>query len=318
MKKTKCILPVFAIIAAVSAQVFCAPIDLQIGCRPLALGGAFIALSDDANSVAWNPAGLVQVKTPEIALMHGSFGELSFVNLGYIGYVQPMDKGTLGLGWQTVGSSLKQGLEETSNSMSENTYLLAYGLPASNKVSFGLNMKRLTIDSSIGGGAGFGFDFGGLWMARENITVGLLLRNIAADYKNESFPMTYRFGAAFRLAQDKLRIACDAESKNDINEAQGGTIKTHFGAEFMIKKQLALRFGSDAGNMAMGIGFRIKQFNLDYSQSTNDITGNLSRISTSFYFPGRPSIEQQVEDAIDRGDYKKAEELNKQLGKQKK
>jgi len=34
----------------------------QLGSRPLAMGGAFSGLADDANAVFWNPAGLAQLK----------------------------------------------------------------------------------------------------------------------------------------------------------------------------------------------------------------------------------------------------------------
>ena len=39
-----------------------APIShAQLGSRPIAMGGAFSGLADDANSVFWNPAGLAQL-----------------------------------------------------------------------------------------------------------------------------------------------------------------------------------------------------------------------------------------------------------------
>lgn len=37
------------------------------GARALGYGGAFIAIADDATAASWNPAGLVQLKTPELS-----------------------------------------------------------------------------------------------------------------------------------------------------------------------------------------------------------------------------------------------------------
>jgi len=39
------------------------------GARALGMGGAFIAVADDATAASWNPAGLVQLRRPELSLV---------------------------------------------------------------------------------------------------------------------------------------------------------------------------------------------------------------------------------------------------------
>jgi long-subunit fatty acid transport protein len=39
------------------------------GARAIAMGGAFIALADDATAMSWNPAGLVQLERPEMSIV---------------------------------------------------------------------------------------------------------------------------------------------------------------------------------------------------------------------------------------------------------
>jgi len=39
------------------------------GARALGMGGAFIGVSDDATAASWNPAGLIQLKSPEISIV---------------------------------------------------------------------------------------------------------------------------------------------------------------------------------------------------------------------------------------------------------
>lgn len=39
------------------------------GARALGMGGAFIAVADDATSASWNPGGLIQLETPEISMV---------------------------------------------------------------------------------------------------------------------------------------------------------------------------------------------------------------------------------------------------------
>ena len=39
--------------------------QLFVGTRPLSMGGAFIAVADDANAITWNPAGLPGLRRTE-------------------------------------------------------------------------------------------------------------------------------------------------------------------------------------------------------------------------------------------------------------
>ncbi|MEW5804223.1 MAG: outer membrane protein transport protein [bacterium] len=43
------------------------------GARALGMGGAFIAVADDATAASWNPGGLIQLKHPEISLVGAAF-----------------------------------------------------------------------------------------------------------------------------------------------------------------------------------------------------------------------------------------------------
>ena len=43
------------------------------GARALGMGGAFIAVADDATAASWNPAGLIQLEQPEISIASAGF-----------------------------------------------------------------------------------------------------------------------------------------------------------------------------------------------------------------------------------------------------
>ncbi len=43
------------------------------GARALGMGGAFIAVADDATAASWNPAGLIQLETPEVSIVGAYF-----------------------------------------------------------------------------------------------------------------------------------------------------------------------------------------------------------------------------------------------------
>jgi long-chain fatty acid transport protein len=49
------------------------PNPVGSGARALGMGGAFIAVADDATAASWNPGGLIQLETPEISIVGAGF-----------------------------------------------------------------------------------------------------------------------------------------------------------------------------------------------------------------------------------------------------
>ena len=49
------------------------PNPVGSGARALGMGGAFIAIADDATAASWNPGGLIQLERPETSLVVGVF-----------------------------------------------------------------------------------------------------------------------------------------------------------------------------------------------------------------------------------------------------
>ncbi|RJQ78981.1 MAG: hypothetical protein C4519_11580 [Desulfobacteraceae bacterium] len=49
-----------------------APVPVGSGARAMGMGGAFIAVADDATAASWNPAGLIQLEKPELSIV-GAF-----------------------------------------------------------------------------------------------------------------------------------------------------------------------------------------------------------------------------------------------------
>jgi len=59
------------------------------GARALGMGGAFVALADDASAVYWNPAGIVSVSTIQVEAMHAEqFGNL--INYDFVAVAFPV------------------------------------------------------------------------------------------------------------------------------------------------------------------------------------------------------------------------------------
>ena len=52
-----------------SVGIGSSPNPVGSGARAIGMGGAFIAIADDATAASWNPAGLTQLETPELSLV---------------------------------------------------------------------------------------------------------------------------------------------------------------------------------------------------------------------------------------------------------
>ena len=191
------VLLVFIISLKVSAGI-----DLQLGARPQGMGGAFIALANDANAVYWNPAGLCQLTNGEVTFMHWSFAEISQIMVDYLSFAYPVNKGALGFSWIRQGAELEEGPLNTTSTMSENNFMLSYGMMISPRFSVGLSLNRLVINSKIGNGAGIGFEFGGLYKVIENgkWTIDFVAINVASNMKNESLLPYYIAGTALKFS----------------------------------------------------------------------------------------------------------------------
>jgi len=89
------------------------PTPIGAGARSLGMGGAFVAIADDATANTWNPAGMTQLERPEAALTAGyawrrassDAGDDTRDDLGidHVSVVLPFHLGcqqTIGLAWQ--------------------------------------------------------------------------------------------------------------------------------------------------------------------------------------------------------------------------
>ncbi|MFQ6042218.1 MAG: UPF0164 family protein, partial [Candidatus Poribacteria bacterium] len=78
-------------------------LSIGAGARALALGGAAIALTDDAAGTYWNPASLTTLKNRSLALMHAErFSGLETYN--FVSFVSEIKSlGHLGISWIRLG-----------------------------------------------------------------------------------------------------------------------------------------------------------------------------------------------------------------------
>ena len=60
--------------------------QLFVGTRPMSMGGAFIAVADDANAITWNPAGLPGLRRTEFTSTYADLYAMG-ITQSYVGFV---------------------------------------------------------------------------------------------------------------------------------------------------------------------------------------------------------------------------------------
>lgn len=172
---------------------------MNIGVDAAALGmsNAVTAHTDDVNAGYWNPAGLIQVKDKQVALMHASY----FANIAqydYAAFAMPIDdRSAFGISVIRFGVddilNTTQLIDSEGNIDYNRISLFSaadYGVTLSyarklplDGFNYGVNAK--VIRRNIGKFAnswGFGFDFGIQYQTKNEWKVGLMLRDITTTY----------------------------------------------------------------------------------------------------------------------------------------
>ncbi|MFH0948096.1 MAG: LysM peptidoglycan-binding domain-containing protein [Elusimicrobiota bacterium] len=292
--------------------------DFSPGVRSAALGGAFTAISDDANAVFYNPAGLYRVNKNEFLASYGRlyFGldDNSNITDSIISYVNPFGKyGTAGIGVYSLS---------LSELYSERMISFSYGFRVVPKLGFGVTLKSLShkygsdewTDNAIdGSGVSLGTadtafaqgtsksklssDFGVFYRLDSKYNLGFTMQNTNSPdiglSETDRVPKAYRTGFAYTPKTANMSI--EILSKSDDTNITSGFEK------YFLEKTIALRgsltFGSsDLRRLTLGLGVNQNNYKLDYAflyplVGINDVYGT-HKVSISILFGAVPNVEK--------------------------
>lgn len=287
MKFSKWIILVFIIGHSALSQHFAKYagefLSIGVGGRALGLGGAYVALANDASAGYWNPAALMRINHPEVMLMHDEqFGGMMNYDFAAVAIPYSQDA-TFGLSVMRLGvdgiahtvavDSLGRIISEEEFKRDPNaridpdltTYFNAadwvvyftYSRQVSTKLMYGINLKLLRRSLSYGSATGIGFDIGILYLLKENWYVAANAQDITTTLiawstgTNELISPTLKLGTAyfFDLFSGRFAPSFDVdvrfENRKFASVAHLGPISfdPHTGLEFDFKKTVALRIG---------------------------------------------------------------------------
>jgi long-subunit fatty acid transport protein len=163
------------------------------------MGNAYTGLSNDADAVFFNPAGLVQVNSPQASLTYMSY--LDGINCGSAVYVYPTNektslavfaKGLSATEDRTIADEMGQ-YEETSGTFGMSDFI--FGISAARYLldilDVGINVKFIQESLDDKSASAVVFDAGIMHQStNEHIKVGIAIRNIGKQltyYTNNEY-----------------------------------------------------------------------------------------------------------------------------------
>jgi hypothetical protein len=279
-------------------------LKIPVGARGSGMGGAFVAVADDATAVFWNAAGIARVDPDksQLSLNHATWpAELSFDQVTYVFHMKkipgafavharaltmsPMEVTTayqpFGTGQTFDAGHLAAGL----------TYARSF----TDKFSAGLTANMIHSGLADLTQQTFSVDIGTLYdVGAAGMKIGMAIQNIGSQEKfierEARIPSIFRVGtsAEFLKGGDQRLIGAFEFSHPPDNSE-----RFNFGAEYSFHKYLVLRggysFNHDTEGLAGGVGFHFPvsvagMADVDYSYTDMLDLGASHRMSLRFEF----------------------------------
>ncbi len=285
------------------------------GARSQGLGGAAAASSGEPWSLFFNPAGLASVDRAQLGLMH-SERFAGVVDYDAVAFSMPHEAnqtltvGMLRLGVngipfttleypdQPMGDANRIEVDKYVNDGEYAFYLAkagrwdnAAGWINDLGLSWGVAPKLIFKHIGSYRHYGLGLDAGLMkhWEGAPLFAVGFAVRDLLGTLiksektgRTEVIVSTFRLGGSVMLPLPVLEadftiLADGAYRTESIGEKEA--FEYHAGAEYLVRKILALRAGSDNGELTFGGGLAFKLVSIDYAFIGHDDLGDTHRIS---------------------------------------
>jgi hypothetical protein len=262
-------------------------LKIDVGARACGMGGAYVAVAEDVNTIYWNPAALAKLTHQEITFMHNEW--LDDTGYEFLAYARPLSDKEEGIGISItyLGCGNIEGYENKDKRVDFSACDLAvtagYGKKI-NKLFIGGNIKGIYQKIKDNTATGMAMDIGILYDIN-NIRVGACIQNIGTKLKfdkvADSLPVTIRTGTAFTLLDDRILISMD------ITKPVDNDIRINMGIEYKIMERVMIRCGYNSDNdlddgLSAGIGFvtsRSAGWYFDYAFVPYGDIGNTHRVS---------------------------------------
>ncbi|MBN1595819.1 PorV/PorQ family protein [candidate division FCPU426 bacterium] len=279
-------------------------LDYGAGSRATGMGGAFVALADDATAGFWNPAGLAQMD-----LYRYQFGMqyaylANDMNSSYLAYsFQLPDIGCFSASWMNFSIHDIEGRDENGElagtfGSSENIFIASFGRKVYEWVkglSLGINVKMLHQGLGDYAAFGHGLDIGAIWqpVLYWDHTVGVQVQNLLQRlYWQDTDAVDASLVNA--VAGVALRFLPSADemyfyhliSAFDFKFSEYNRFDYRLGVEYWYIQSIGARAGYNSREVTMGASYREDLYEVDYAfhYSVTEIQAHQHRLTLSLRF----------------------------------
>lgn len=251
-------------------------LKLPTNARAVGMGNAQVALAEGAQSIAFNPAGILSTPSYAVGATYNQWwADITHSFVGAVANFQ--DIGTIGVGVVMLTTddmivrtpAFPEGTGEKFKA-TDIAYTVSYARQISQDFGIGISGKYIhsnLYNKEIGSNS-VAFDIGTLYdVSVLRTRLGISLNNLGQDltYLSETYslPTVLRFGARTTVIDDedsKFFLAIQVGRPNDSDE------QYNLGAEYVVFETLAFRggyrFNYDAENWSAGLGMNLKSLGL--------------------------------------------------------
>jgi long-subunit fatty acid transport protein len=233
-------------------------LKIEVGARSVGMGGAYVAVANDASAIFWNPAGIAKLKNNSVSLSHTLW--FAETNHDFAGLVLKISEGqaialsynSLSMPDMKVTNEVYQDGTGEYFSASDIALGLSYSLNITNEFSIGFTGKYVSQNIWHMNASAFALDVGVMYNSPiEGLTLGMAITNVGSQIKYEGednfiyysydqklngnsdniyseikmdswdLPMLFKVGLAYQLISSEWNsflISCDAVHPNDYSE----------------------------------------------------------------------------------------------------
>jgi len=258
--------------------------DYEPSPRARALGGAFYSISNDANGIFYNPAGL-KTAGNNIMVGYSKLFNNDFQVLNSVAFSMnlPNNWGTAAFGMQSMdvdygGVSL---LSEKIYSLGH-SFTILKDVHSEINLGYGLNFYHLSIET-FGDDLSFGLNIGALAILHQRTKIGFMVANLNNPKVGEDdaheLPQKIAMGICYE-PYDKVFTSLELKKVMD------GKTEIHTGTEIHVFDMLTLRFGlrNQPTQYSVGARFSILDIVLDYAYSTHSTLKDTHHFGLGYKF----------------------------------
>lgn len=262
------------------------------GARPVALGGAYIAMADDANAIWWNPAGTSVLREFSFTSTYANLYNVDGLSMSSLGFVKPTDVGAFGAGVTYLRAGDIAVTDPDGNiielsTQSEEVLTLSYGNSMISGLQLGAGVRYLHSGQIIDY-SGVSLDFGLLANPVRRFYLGAMFQQIASylatgnDNGSHKLPGNIKLAMTFNTGRLSAGLGLSNLSSSNYRRISAG-------CEVLPFDCIALRAGLQAGmrsernvSWGTGIGIRLERMQLDYSYVNQPSLESSHLISITF------------------------------------